>query len=191
MWLKNLTFSVGVSMLTLTGVFGQMYTENNTPPLIIRSGLKAAIGYSTLHLSDAVRPFYTTSEYYSFTPDLCIRVGAMITVHPRFFGEQFELVFDPAFTKFSYGNFKEEEYQNYINKIDIDVETIDIPLSLRYNFFRGEHTLKPYIRAGYAYSFFVDTEAAFESIDVSNGDERNYSTTKVTAFIKTSLGIIF
>ena len=176
MWLKNLTFSVGVSMLTLTGVFSQMYTENNTPPLIIRSGLKAAIGYSTLYLSDAVRPFYTTSEYYTFSPDLCGKIGAMITVQPRFFGERFELVFDPAFTKFSYGNAVEEVNGDYKNKVDVDVDAIELPMSLRYNFLRGMHILKPYLRGGYSYSFFVDTEAEFVSKDKSDGELIKYET---------------
>ena len=176
MWFKNFTCSVGVVLLTLAGVFGQMYTDDDAPPVIIRSGLKAGFGYSTLYLSDIVRPFFTTSDNYSFTPDLCVRVGAMITVQPRFFGERFELVFDPAFTKFSYGNYKGVEHENYINRVDIDVETVDFPISLRYNFLSQAHILQPYIRAGYSYSFFVDTDAVFESIEVLDGNESIYRT---------------
>ena len=174
--LRNLFLFLIVLPFTFSGSQGQMYSDQDSSPLKIRSGLKGAVGYSNLYLSDEVRPYYTTSEYYSFTPNFCIKAGAIVTIQPRFFGERFELVFDPAFTKFSYGNFEEVEVGNYINFIDIDVESLEFPVSLRYNILRGMHKVKPFIRGGYAYSFFIDTEAFFKSKDWSGEELIEYET---------------
>ncbi len=177
-WFKSITCFVLISLATLSGASGQIYAETGSRSLIIRSGLIGAIGYSRLYLSDAVRPFYTTSEYYSFTPDLFGKVGAIVIIQPRFFSEKLELVFVPAFTKFSYGDYKEVEYGNYINAIDLDVESLEFPISLRYNFLRGPHSIKPFIRGGYSYSFFIDTESEFISKEWSGGELIDYRSTE-------------
>jgi len=177
-WLRNFTCLIVISIVTLSGTSGQMYSKSNSRPFIIRSGLKAAVGYSNLYLDDAVRPFFTTSDNYSFTPDLCIKAGAIVSIQPRFFGERFELIFDPAFTKFSYGNYKVIEHATYINAVDIDVESLEFPISLRYSFLRGLHTVRPFVRGGYSYSYFVDTEAYFISKDWSGEEQIDYETTE-------------
>ncbi len=172
----RITFLLVILIIGIYPVSGQMYSEDDSRPIVIRSGLKGAVGYSILHLSDEVRPFFTTSDHYTFTPDLCIKAGAIVTVQPRFFGEHFELVFDPAFTKFSYGNYKEVRNENFRNVVDVDVESLELPLSLRYSFLRGIHKIRPYIRGGYSFSYFVDTEALFVSKDDTGDEIIEYST---------------
>ncbi len=167
---------IGFGFLIHTAILAQLYSETDLRPLIIRSGLKGAIGYSGLYLSDAVRPQFTTSDYYTFSPDLCAKAGAIITIQPGFFGDKFQLVFDPAFTKFSYGNLKEEQHGDIFTSVDVDVEGLEMPVSLRYFFLRGIHKIQPYIRGGYSFSYFVDTEAQFRSEDKSGDELIKYET---------------
>lgn len=177
-WFKCYTCLLTLSLFTAGRVTGQMYSENDSRRLIIRSGLKGAIGYSSLHLDDAVRPFYTTSEYYSFSPDLCAKVGAIITLQPCFLSEKFQVVFDPAFAKYSYGNYKEVTHENIVNLVDIDYESLEFPLSLRYSFLSGMHTVQPFIRGGYSFSVFIDTEAYFRSKEWNEDEVTDYETTE-------------
>ena len=167
-----------VLLLVTCRISSQMYSETRTRSLIIRSGLKAAVGYSHLCLDDAVRPFLTTSDYYSFTPDLCMKAGAIITIQTRFLGERFQIVLDPAFTKFSYGGNKEVTHENVINFVDIDVESLEFPISLRYSFASGVHCLQPFIRGGYSYSYFIDSEAYFKSKEWNGDEVTDYQTSE-------------
>lgn len=153
---------------------GQTFSDNHSDKILIRSGLKVAAGYSKLHLSDELRPFYITNENYPLGPDFCIKVGAMISLQSRLTGERLEFIFDPAFAKYSYGNLEHIQHGDYINAADVDVEAIELPLSLRYNFTRQDHKMRPFIRAGFSFSYFVDTEADFLSQDVANGGDKYY-----------------
>ena len=175
-WNIRSLFFILTGILIHFSVSAQLYSEAQSAPVIIRSGLKGTIGYSRLYLDDRIRPDITASEYYSFTPDLCAKAGAIITVQPRFFGDRFQLVFDPAFTKFSYGNLKEEKHGDFVTSADIDVEALEIPISLRYSFLRGMHKILPYIRGGYSFSYFVDTEAQFRTEDMSGDELIKYET---------------
>ena len=194
--LKRILYFTGLFFFFSNTISGQIYTEETSHPVIIRSGLKGAIGYSTLHLDNAVRPLLITSDNYSFTPDLCIKAGAIVTVQPRFFGEKFQLIFDPAFTKFSYGNLKSEQYGDIINAVDVDVESLEMPISLRYTFVKPINKIQPYLRGGYSFSYFVDTESQFLSIDQSGGDQIKYETldfdfSRFQNAVSLSLGIEF
>jgi hypothetical protein len=173
---KHVICITGIIILNFLTLSGQMYSEDDSRPIIIRSGLKGAIGYSKLYLNDAVRPFYTTSDYYSFSPNLCAKAGAIVTVQPRFFGEKLQLIFDPAFTKYSYGNLKEQQHGDIVNAVDVDVESLEMPVSLRYSLLNAMHKIQPYIRGGYSFSYFVDTEAQFLSIDESGDEAIKYET---------------
>jgi hypothetical protein len=148
----------------------QLATENRSPSFEIRSGLKAAAGYSKLFLSDELRPMTTTSDHYPLKRDFCVKAGAMVSFQAAFMGK-FSLVFDPAFIKYSWGNFIKVRDGNVINAIDIDMEAIELPLSLCYSFLRDNHRINPYVRGGLSFAYFVDTEAFFSSRDLN--DETN------------------
>jgi len=172
----------------------QTFSENHSDNVLIRSGVKAAAGYSKLHLSDELRPFYVTNENYPLGPDFCVKVGAMITLQSRLISERLEFIFDPAFAKYSYGNLEHIQHGDYINAADVDVEAIELPLSLKYNFMRQDRKIRPFIRAGFSFSYFVDTEADFLSLDLANGgdklyDQGNFSFSKFQDAISICTGV--
>ncbi|MBN1951152.1 MAG: outer membrane beta-barrel protein [Bacteroidales bacterium] len=132
-------------------------------PLIIRSGVSGAFGLSDLHIDNSLRPHPEMSQYYNLHPNRFMRVGAILTFQPAFFGEYFQLVTDPSFTKYSWGNFEYQEYDSLGNSMDIDVETIELPLSLRFSFLPYSKKVQPFLRAGYSLGLIFETEAQFQS----------------------------
>jgi hypothetical protein len=107
-----------------------------------------------------------------------MKAGAIVTIQPRFLSERFQIVFDPAFTKFSYGGNKEVTHENVVNFVDIDVESLEFPLSLRYSFNTGVHSIQPFIRGGYSYSYFIDSEAYFKSKEWHGDEVTDYQTSE-------------
>jgi hypothetical protein len=162
----------------------------------IRSGLSGTIGYSKLFLNDAVRPLYTESRYYNLTRDIFLTVGTTIRFHPSFFADGFDIRLDPEFAKYSYGSHRRQTYQNIISSMDIDVESIKIPVSLQYDFFRSAAYLHPFLRVGLSTSYFITYEAEFvssvyenESVDDLTTTAFDFSKIQDTGFISAGLDL--
>lgn len=132
-------------------------------PLIIRSGITAAAGLSELHISEDLLPNSALSKYYQFERYPFMKVGAMLSFQPGFFGKYFQLVTDPAFCKYSWGNFNYQRFDSIGNSIDIDVETIELPISLRFSFLPYSKTFQPFVRGGYSLAWILENEAQFQS----------------------------
>jgi len=125
----------------------------------IKSGLFCTIGYSALYLNDEILPEYFTSEYYTFTHDLFISVGAFIKFHPEFLASGWQLRSDPAFAKYSYGSHHEQVHGNITTAVDIDIETIRIPVSVQYDFLQKNTRFHPFLRGGYSFAYFITYDA--------------------------------
>ncbi len=163
----------------------------------IRSGLTGTIGYSKLYLDDAIRPFYTTSQYYPLKPDLFLTVGAVIMFHPKFMSQGWLFRFDPAFTKFSYGSHHEITYQNITSSIDIDIETIKIPFSLEYEFLPLSKHFHPFLRGGLSTSYAITYSADFYSVINTDGNQEvltdnkfNFSKFQNTVFLSGGVDLV-
>ena len=141
----------------------QLLQESPKRQLEIRSGVHGVIGGSQLYMDDAVRPSQLSSENYQFGLDVFLKVGAMITVQPAFLGDHFQLVTDPAFSKYSWGNFRSQFTDSIEYEIDIDLESIELPLSLRFTILPYSRVVRPFIRAGYTFAWIIETEAQFRA----------------------------
>lgn len=135
----------------------------------IRSGLFGIIGYSALYLDDAVLPEYFTSEYYTFTHDLFISMGTVIKFHPGVHESGWQIRFDPAFAKYSYGSHLEQTHGNVTTSVDIDIETIRIPVSIQYEFLRKKVCFHPFLRGGYSFAYFITYDALLNA-SVDSGE---------------------
>ena len=165
------TLKLKISTLLVLGLLSgnclpghaQLLEESTKRPLVIRSGVHGVIGRSHLYLNDELRPSWIPNDYYQFGLDLFLKVGAMITVQPSFLGDYFEFVTDPSFSKYSWGNFQPQYTDSIVNEIDIDLEAIELPLSLRFTVLPYSRVVRPFIRGGYTLAWIIDKEALFRT----------------------------
>jgi hypothetical protein len=183
---KALLLSYLMLLLTATGfLYGQTdkKVKEDKDCQKVRSGLSGTIGYSRLHLDDAILPEYNRSQYYNLTKDIFLTVGATIKFHPDFFKEGWYFRFDPEFAKFSYGSDREQTKGSITSSLDIDVESIKIPFGIEYDFLPDARFVHPIVRAGGSISFMIDSEVSFESYIFENDttvllEERYFNFTK-------------
>lgn len=154
----SLILVCALTLLFINPVFAQ---EGKSRKPIIRGGLTGVIGKSTLYLDDAVRATNTTNEYYSFNADLFLKVGALVAVQVPFLSEKIQFIFDPSFSKYSYGDGDnhEQKTDSVINYIDLDIDALEIPFSIRYSFLPPDSKIQPYVRGEYTFAYFVDKQA--------------------------------
>ncbi|MBN1599332.1 MAG: hypothetical protein JW894_13645 [Bacteroidales bacterium] len=142
-------------------------------------GITGTVGYSLLFLDDEVRPYYTKSKYYEFVPDLYIMAGIKVLYSPNFTGKAFGFQIEPSFAKYSYGSYREQTYDTLLNKLDIDVEGIKIPISVKYSIMGiSGNKLKPFITGGYSFFYFINKEADFKSKYEFDGEYIEFETSE-------------
>lgn len=141
----------------------QLPEEDPERSLVIRSGVHGVIGGSQLYLHNELRPDPLINEHYKFGLDLFLKAGAMITVQPPFLGDYFQLVTDPSFSKYSWGNFRSQFTDSIESEIDIDLEALEFPLSVRFTVFPYSRVVRPFIRAGYTFAWIIENEALFRT----------------------------
>lgn len=133
----------------------------------IQAGLFGAGGGSKLTLADEYLPPYSGSEFYKFDLDLFIMLGAKVKVRTPFLGRSLSIVSEPAFTKYSYGSHDFFDAGDHRSIIDIDLETIRIPIGFHYNLGSYGDKLSPYFGASYTLAVFTDLDTDLRSFYVS------------------------